>query len=563
MTKLHFLYLIIYILFSFKGLAQQLHLKMNGFNEVETAIIDSISYNKTFKDFKSLEHEVSLMQTKLSKTGYIEHDLNTLTKNNDSTYQANFSLNKKHKTIFIYYKDSEITYEDVDLISKNATKSYFSIPIHKIEDVLFALNNKITNNGFPFARLKLTNISKYDNNNLRGDLTLTTSKEKRTIDDIIIKGYKNFPKTYIKHYLKIKKNQTFDLNAIKQKTKKLNNLLFTKELKSPEVLFTKDSTTLYLYLEKTKSNNFDGFLGFGNNSQSKKIEFNGYLNLNLTNNLNLGETFSLKYKSEENDQNRFNIKVDLPYLFNSPLGTELQLDIFRRDSTFNTTSQSAKLYYQINSQSRLLAGINTLKSENLLANNTSSNLQDYDANFYTINYQLDIKQLQNLFFKQNFMFDLEFGFGNRDNNTSEKQTSLRLNTFKIFNFNKKNSFYVRLNGFNLNSTSYLDNELTRFGGINSIRGFEENSIYANLYGLVNTEYRYLLSPSTYIHSIIDTAYFENDIFNQKEKLYTFGLGFGVLTKAGILRLNYANGRIENNPFKFSDSKIHISLSTIF
>ncbi|GAA4293401.1 hypothetical protein [Aestuariibaculum suncheonense] len=67
----------------------------------------------------------------------------------------------------------------------------------------------------------------------------------------------------------------------------------------------------------------------------------------------------------------------------------------------------------------------------------------------------------------------------------------------------------------------------RFGFINSIRGFEENSIYASLFNVINTEYRYQFSNAIYIHSITDFTHYQNQITNTKEKLY--GFGFGILT----------------------------------
>ncbi|MCB0469245.1 MAG: hypothetical protein KDC51_01010, partial [Flavobacteriaceae bacterium] len=89
------------------------------------------------------------------------------------------------------------------------------------------------------------------------------------------------------------------------------------------------------------------------------------------------------------------------------------------------------------------------------------------------------------------------------------------------------------------SDTYFENELLRFGGINSIRGFEENSLAATAYGLLNLEYRYSLSPSMFVHTITDFCYLENNITEQKEKLYGFGFGFGILTQAGLFRLVYA------------------------
>ncbi|WAC03864.1 BamA/TamA family outer membrane protein [Lacinutrix neustonica] len=96
-----------------------------------------------------------------------------------------------------------------------------------------------------------------------------------------------------------------------------------------------------------------------------------------------------------------------------------------------------------------------------------------------------------------------------------------------------------------------------------MRGFTENSLTATKYAVLNTEYRYLLSNTIYAHSVIDFASLENKINSQNESLYGFGLGFGILTKAGLLKFNFANGKVENQQFKFSNSKIHLSLTALF
>jgi hypothetical protein len=363
--------------------------------------------------------------------------------------------------------------------------------------------------------------------------------------------------------LKIKQGQPFNLKTIQDKTSELENLQFANQIKTPEVLFTKDSTILYIYVEKQKSNAFDGFLGFGTNTETNKIEFDGYLNLNLINNLNYGESFRLLYKSDEGQQQTFDVKARLPYLFGSPIGTELGLNIFKRDSSFVTVAQSARLEYQIHPKHQVAIGINALTSTNLLDIGTPL-IADFKSSFYTLNYlHLNAQKFDRLF-PINFLFDITAGFGNRTfEGVDEPQTKFDLNTFKIFNLNDKNSVYVRLNTGVLVSDTYLENELLRFGGINSIRGFEENSLLADLFSVINTEYRYRVSNSLYVHSVIDAAYFENKLFDTQEKLFGFGFGFGLLTNAGLFKFNYTSGKSENQSFKFSDSKIHISLTAIF
>ena len=82
------------------------------------------------------------------------------------------------------------------------------------------------------------------------------------------------------------KSNNTDLSEIKNKTTLLQELQFANQIKEPEILFSKDSTILYVYIDKNRSNTFDGFLGFGTNEETSNLELNGYLNLELINNLN-------------------------------------------------------------------------------------------------------------------------------------------------------------------------------------------------------------------------------------------------------------------------------------
>ncbi|MFI1771768.1 POTRA domain-containing protein [Thalassobellus citreus] len=545
--------------------SQNLKLKVKGNSDYETEIIDSLNYKKTHLDFNSIKHEVNSIQKKLYKIGYIENKRSLIEKINDSTFITQFQLKNKFDSLYIYYNKNSIDPQILNSISKNIFDDYFIINFNKAESVLNFINSKISNQGLPFSKLRLSNIEITKSNSLKAELIIESKTKERSISNIIIKGYEKFPHSYLKHYLKIKPNQPFNLNSIKRKTERLNDLKFANQIKAPEVLFSKDSTSLYIYLEKSKSNAFDGFLGFGTNEETNNLEFDGYLNLNLTNNLNFGESFKLLYKSDENDQKTFDTELTLPYIFKSPIGVDLQLQIFKRDSSFTTVNQSAKLHYQINSKHKIYAGLTNLESNNLLTENISSNnITDYKTSYYSFAYEFLKPQSYNYLFPINSKLYFETNFGKRKlTNESLKQSQFIIDAVKTFNLNLKNSIYLKLNGSTLISDTYLENELFRFGGINSIRGFEENSLLASSFGIINSEYRLQVTNSIYIHSIIDAAYFENKNLNTKEKLFGYGFGFGILTKAGLLKFNYANGKIENQKFKLANSKIHISITTDF
>jgi len=542
--------------------SQNLSLVISGESDNESRVIDSVGYKKTFLNFKSLQDEIMSLKDDLQKIGFIENKVLETKKENDSTYHSKIRLGKKYHTIYIYYENNIVPEDYLKLLPLDIEKEYFKTNINNIATVLSKINSYLVNNGYPFSSVKLNYLNKrHDSKNLEAKLVTNTNTE-RTIDEVIVKGYENFPKSFLKHYLKIKPNTSLNINTLKEKAKILNSLPFTNLARDPEILFTKDSSTIYLYLEKRKSNTFDGFLGFGTNETTGKLEFDGYLDFALTNNLNYGESINLIYKSDENEQKTFNVDIKAPYIFKSPLGIQVNLEIFKKDSTFTTVSQSGHLFYPINDQQIISAGFTSIQSNNLL--NSISNIEDYNSIFYNLQYQIIKPQYTNLLFPSNFNFDVKIGLGNRKNNGNRVNQALyEVNVYKIFNLNIKNNIFLRVKSQGVQSESYFTNELLRFGGINSIRGFEENTLLATLFGFINLEYRYNLSPSIYIHTITDAAYLNNSLDNLNEKLYGLGFGLGVLTKAGLLKLVFANGKTENQSLKFSNSKIHLSLNTKF
>ena len=540
-----------------------MNLKFKAQDSISQSTLDSLDLNATFINYLNLKKEVDALHNTLETNGFIENEMRSLQKKNDSTYIALYHLGPKYKSIQLFYLEKDFSKKELLQVSKKVTESYFVLPFNTIASSITKLNTLKTESGNAFARIKLENITKKKNRSLSANIILLKGVS-RTIDSIKVKGYEKFSKSHIKHYAGIKKENKFNKSKLIEKSNILNSLGFVSVTKPPEILFKKDSTIVYLYLKKEKNNLFDGILGFATNEDSQKLIFNGYLNLELNNNLNFGEQFLLNYKADGNDQQNFKAKLTVPYLFKTPFGLITELKIFKRDSTFSTSDQLIKVRYQINTTSKSYIGFKGYESRNLRKDNsTNVDVEDYTSKFILVGLSYTKAQNNILFpIKSIFHLDTEIGSREYDNaNESQIRASLLLHT--IFNLNYKNSIYLKNNTELLNSESYFTNELFRFGGINSIRGFNENSIDASFYSVLNSEYRYQINQDIYVHSIIDFAYFENEIIVLKQKLYSFGIGIGLQTTAGIIKFSIANGNTENQDFNFSNTKIHISILSKF
>ena len=557
------IYLNIYTAFFFNINAQNLYLNFKAQDSISQSTIDSLDLNATFINYLNLKKRADTLHYSLETIGFIENELRSLQKKNDSTYIALYHLGPKYKSIQLFYSKKDFSKKELLQVSKKITDSYFILPFNTIESSITKLNYLKTENGNAFARIKLENITKRKKGSLSANIVVVNG-DARTIDSIIVKGYEKISKSHIKYYAGIKKGKKFNKSNLIEKSNILNSLGFVSVTKPPEILFKKDSTIVYLYLKKEKNNLFDGILGFANDEDSQKLIFNGYLNLELNNNLNFGEQFLLNYKADGKDQQNFRARLTLPYLFNTPFGLITELKIFKRDSTFSTSDQLIKVRYQINPTSKTYLGYKAYESSNLRKDNSINiDVEDYTSKFLLAGLSYT-KTQNNILFPIKSKFHLDTEIGSKETKiTTESQLRASLLFYYIFNLNYKNSIYLKNNTKAVNSDSYLINELFRFGGINSIRGFNENSIDASFYSVLNSEYRYQFNQDIYIHSIIDFAYFENQITALKQKLYSFGIGIGLQTSAGIIKFSIANGNAENQDFNFSNTKIHISISSKF
>ncbi len=552
-----FFFLLFCISFSLNCLSQKLNLKITAGSQSELKTIDSIGYSKKHSNAKSIVDEANGLSEKLKRFGFLENEIQENKKENDSTFLFRFRLGPKTKSIHIYLgKESELRRLGIIENSEDTLKLPFSETENFLNTALASLERK----GYPLAKLQLINLKK-QKNILSADLKFEIEKQ-RQVNDIVINGYDKFPEGHKKEIKRRYRNKVFNQQSLKNIHEDFNQFQFVTQTKYPEILFMNDTTKVYVYVEKSKPNRFDGFIGFGNDDKGD-MKINGYLDLLLVNSLNVGERFNLYWKSDGNDQKTFNANIELPYIFKSPLGIKAQLNIFKQDSTFQNTQTAIDLGYYFNYNTRLYIGYQSTES-NDIQNLNSSTLRDFDNSFITSNFEFTKFKSDDFLFPDKILLNVKAGIGSRDTeNSKNSQFFANIDLRHNLYLNDKNIIALRSQNFLLQSDSYITNELFRFGGINSIRGFNENSLQANLYSSILTEYRYVLAPTIYVHSIIDFGYYQDKTTDNDGNLLGLGFGFGLLTKNGLFNIVYANGSTGDQQIKLSNSIVHISFKAKF
>ena len=559
----------IFYLISISSYAQNFNLKINGTNTVENKIIDSLNYSAKHPNLKSLLNEIKNTSEKLAKKGFLDNKILETKNINDSSYTSIIELKKRIKEMHIYiginnsFFNFQKTGNDTIILSYEEVENYLNQKINDAEKA-----------GYALTKINLENIRR-KNLIIYADLNFKSEK-KRELNSIILNYTNNtgkdiFPKGHLKQLNKKYINRTFNQETVKELYNEINNFEFITQTKYPEILFTQDSTKIYAYIQKRKANTFDGYIGFSND-EDKKLNLNGYVDITLQNILHSGEEFSLYWKSDGNQQKTFNTKLEIPYIFNSSLGIKAQLNIFKQDSTFQNTKTAIDLGYFVNYNSRIYVGYQSTESSDI-QNTNNTTISDYKNSYITTSFDYKKINITNNLFPKKAVLNLIFGYGKRDTNNnpetaeSSKQFYTNINLSYNFELNEKNFININSQNFYLNSKNYISNELFRFGGMNSIRGFLENSLQANFNVLILTEYRYIPSKSLYVNSIIDYGLYQdlttNANQNKIKKLIGIGIGTGIQTTNGLLKITLTNGAENASELQLYNTIINICYNVKF
>ena len=509
-----------------------------------------------YKSYKNLIISINDSLNDLIQTGFIDAKVKSFIKTDSFEYKIKLLKGPRLKNIKISNIDS-LDNNLINIYKKHSENNIISFKT--LTDFLDSSIEYLSKSGYPFAKLKLENISKMDSISVKSRLSVNLGT-KRRIDKITIKGYENFPEKFIKNLLGIKQNSTLNINEISDKISLINETNFARSTKDPEILFTKDSTELFLYIKKVKKNTFDGFLGFNNDNLNKKLKIQGYAKINLNNTFNKGENINFDFLAEDNQDRFLNSKLRIPYVLNTPLSLDTGIKLTKKDSTFNNQLFFFNLAVSFKN---LTAGIG-VENHNSVTNITSEYIKDFKSEIFNVFINYKLSNLNSLFNKNKLSFLINYGHGKKSQlDFKTNINKLKIEIIKNTKISKKLNVYTRLLNERIESENIVTNELLRFGGNESIRGFDQNSVFANSYILMNNNLNFLINDTIYIYTLFDLANYNNKILQISEYIYAGGFGFSTITKNGVISVNYAKGDKLGRSFNLKNAKLSVNFITYF
>ncbi len=572
----YFLFLI--LLLPLNTLAQRLY-KLNIINTDSQKIFKKIEYKKQFITKEFLQKEVNNVYISLIDEGFIMASVDSLICDSLAC-KAYVFAGKKHKWVKLAYDK-----KDQGIVTKLGYNEHFftNRPFKFAE--LSGLMEKIVvyyeNNGYPFASAKLDSLTVLENT--IGAKLVIEKNEFIKLDSLVTEGEGKVSQKFLLRYLGIKNGMPYNEAAFRGVSKKIKQLPFVTESKSPVLRLTDKQNKLYLFLDKKNASQFDGIVGILPNDKGKTI-FTGDVKIKLVNTIfKSGETFDINWRRLQSQTQDLKVHVTYPYIAGLPIGVDYDIKLYKKDTTFIDISNALGLNYYY-------SGLNYFKvfykqrNANLISTSYLANitvLPEY-ADIVTKAYGVGIF-LEKFDYRFNprkgFHLAAQISAGNRQikknpkiNDQAYAQVQLKSSQYQVdgdiagyINIVKNHVLKLSAQAGGLVGNSLYRNELFRIGGLRTLRGFDEESIYASTYVIPTIEYRFLFEKNSNIFLFAEGAWYESNSTTGyiTDTPVSVGAGINFETKAGIFNLSYGLGKQMGNTFDLRTGKIHAGLTALF
>jgi len=557
----------------------QLSLQIVQYNQT-TQGIKPFNYRKFHNNEKIAEQEINRYLDNLIAQGYASASLDSL------SYQEN----KMIAYVFcgLPYNWIKLSAGNVDeiILSKTGYREKLfrgkTFEHRKLEKMMVKMLYAYENYGYPFIRLHLDDI-RIDGEGIEASLNAIKGN-RYIIDSVNIKGRAKISSRYIENYIGIKPGDVYNEQLINALTTRVREIPFVREARPTQVIFLEDKAVIRLELNERKASQFNGMLGFlPNSDQTGKLLLTGEAVMKLRNSLGRGELIEAEWRRLQVATQRLDINVEYPFILNTPFGIDGEFHLYKRDSTFLNLQRNLGVQYLFGGNNYLKVFVENRSSSLLNTRNLQNitvlpDFADITSNQYGL--ELQSERLDYRFNpRKGYRLRLKASTGIRN----IKQNSainpslyegLQLRTIQwtgsadfdyFIPLGAQSAFVPGLLSHLITGENLFENELFLIGGFNSLRGFDDESIFASLFTMINLEYRYLFEENSYFSLFWNGAYYENTSRNRNivDRPYGVGVGLSFETGAGIFNISYALGKQFDNPLQFRNARVHFGITSLF
>jgi outer membrane protein assembly factor BamA len=569
------------------GSLAQLQLKIDF---TDTSITKPAVFKTNFKSRLEREDYIQKLPAILQAKGYLSASVDSISESGMTTTAYVF-LGKQYRWSQLKINpDDELLLNDLGYFLTSATiADAFTIPTlpQKIID-------HYQNNGYPFAKVKWDSIH-LDENQISANLYINKGPLYK-LDSIGIYGSAKVSRNFLVHYLDLPTDGLYRQDVLEKIDKKLLELPYLQQSQPWNISMQSTGYVLNFYLQPKRSNQVDALIGLLPSSPQNggKLLLTVDAKIVLQNAFGAGEHIDFNWQQIQAKSPRLYLVFQQPYIFNSKFGLAAGFQLYKKDSSFLNVEgnlgiqhslgdhQSASVIVQLQRTNLLDIDTVSIKFSRRLPDVIDLNMAHIGItySFINTNYRYNPRKGMEVSFlatagrkvirKNNAVTNLKDGSFNYNKlydsiKLNSYQLRFKLNAAAYFPVAKRAAIKTGLQAGIIQTPNYFRNEMFQLGGYRLLRGFDEESIFANRFAVATVEYRYLFDLNSFFFGFTDLGYtnFTTEQTNATHTYIGLGAGMAFQAKQGIFNISYAAGKRDDLRFNLRQSKIHLGYTSFF
>lgn len=551
----------------------------------------NLKYQST-GDSASLIQSVARLKNQYILNGYLECNADSIVwKIGEVTAYMHYGPRYTIKELNIYGDSLNISLKG--LSNRYLNTVYDTLKIIKIsEDILGTFEN----NGYPFTSVQ-PQLS-YNGAGISCSLRVDPGMYFR-FDTCHIDGDPVIRKSFLEAYTGIKQGQAYNEALFRKAHEKLNQLPFLFSERNPLLVFIHGGRAKpYYYIRKKRSDQVNGIIGLAPGASAGNasgVVLTGEFSLKLNNLFKTAKVLHINWRSFQARSQELKTYFSYPYLLSKPLGIDVGVDLLKFDTLYTVFQRQAgfqyftsgingfKVFYKVSNTNLNTVDTASIRNSGQFPAINAIEVRQYGvmAGFNLLDYRFNPRRGMLIeasagvgskqILRDNLISEVRFGPGLKNlYDSSELRTtqySYRVKVDKFIPAGVKSTFRIGVYLTQTIAPRIYFNELDREGGINSLKGFNEQSIFASNFNMLELEYRFITGQNSHFRIFWNGAYYEDKSYGRPNQVFDFPWGFGaggnLETGAGILTLVYALGKEKSNNFDIRTGKFHFGISSYF
>ena len=294
----------------------------------------------------------------------------------------------------------------------------------------------------------------------------------------------------------------------------------------------------------------------------------GDVELSLWNVLTQGNGFDFRYQRLRPETSQLNLGASQDWIGDIPIGISAGFQLYQNDTTYQSRDFDLDGYYLLNTGLKLIGGVGF---QSTTSGNNLPMVIEPDGQKRTARLGFEYTNLDRYDAPTSgSSVRLMLGIANKDladdSSTTFTQNILEFTARNYIPIFEKSVIATSMHGFLLESDKVTTNDLIRFGGANSFRGYAEQQFRAGTMLWGDVEYRFLLNRQSYLFGFGAVGGFErpklltepnNDFRITNKYLFSTGFGLSYQTQIGRLKFTYAISPEES----VGNGKVHFGIRT--